>query len=76
MDTLPFGSPPVLVPVAPIWARAFPVVAIAPTTYAGPPAYTAYQVTVTLSWQMPDEYNTVPRPPAHRLAFTTLIPCC
>jgi len=53
-----------------------PVVAIAPTTYAGPPAYTAYQVTVTLSWQMPDEFNTVPRPPAHSLAFTTLIPCC
>jgi type IV pilus assembly protein PilV len=53
-----------------------PVVAVAPTVYIGPPGYTAYQVTVTLSWQMPDEYNTVPRPPAHRVAFTTLIPCC
>jgi len=53
-----------------------PTVVVTPTVYAGPPAYTAYQVTVTLFWQMPDEYNTAPRPPAHSLIFTTLIPCC
>jgi type IV pilus assembly protein PilV len=53
-----------------------PQVVVTPTAYAGPPAYTAYQVTVTLSWQMPDEFNTVPRPPAHALTFSTVIPCC
>jgi len=53
-----------------------PTIVVTPTIYAGPPAYTAYQVTVTLSWQLPDEYNSPSRPPAHSLAFTTLIPCC
>ena len=53
-----------------------PTVAVTPTAYAGPPTYTAYQVSVTLSWQLPDEYNSVPRPPAHSLTFSTLIPCC
>jgi type IV pilus assembly protein PilV len=53
-----------------------PCVQVTPTVYAGPPAYTAYQVNVTLFWQMPDEYNSSPRPPAHGLTFSTLIPCC
>jgi type IV pilus assembly protein PilV len=53
-----------------------PKVAVAATAYAGPPTYTAYQVTVTLFWQLPDEYNAVPRPQPHSLSFTTSIPCC
>jgi type IV pilus assembly protein PilV len=53
-----------------------PCVQVAPTVYAGPPAYTAYQVNVTLFWQTADEWNSVPKPPAHRLTFSTLIPCC
>ena len=27
-------------------------------------------------WQLPDEFNAVPRPPAHSLTFSTSIPCC
>ena len=53
-----------------------PTVAIAPTAYAGPPTYTAYQVTVTIFWQLPDEFSRATRPPAHSLTFTTVIPCC
>ena len=53
-----------------------PQVVVTPTVYAGPPAYTAYQVNVTLFWQSPDEFNASPRPPAHSLTFSTLIPCC
>ena len=51
-------------------------VAVAPTVYGGPPAYTAYQVTVTISWQAPDEFNAVPKPAPHKLTFSTVIPCC
>lgn len=53
-----------------------PSVRVTPTVYGGPPAYTANQVTISLFWQMPDEFNAVPRPPAHSLTFTTLVPCC
>ena len=53
-----------------------PAVKVTPTVYAGPPAYTANQITISLFWQLPDEFNAVPRPPAHSLTFTTLIPCC
>ena len=53
-----------------------PCVQVVQTAYAGPPAYTSNVVTVTLSWQMPEEYNRSPRPPAHSLTFSTLIPCC
>ena len=53
-----------------------PTVTVTSQAYAGPPAYTAYQVSVTLFWQMPDEYNSSPRPPAHSLTVTTSIPCC
>jgi len=53
-----------------------PTVAVAPTVYGGPPAYTAYQVTVTISWQAPDEFNAVPKPAPHKLTFSTVIPCC
>jgi len=53
-----------------------PCVQVTPTAYAGPPTYTANLVTVTLSWQMPDEYSRLPRPPAHSLTFSTLVPCC
>jgi type IV pilus assembly protein PilV len=53
-----------------------PQIVVTPTAYAGPPAYTAYQVNVTLFWQLPDEFNATPRPPPHSLTFSTLIPCC
>jgi type IV pilus assembly protein PilV len=80
----PVGTPP---PAVTAWVNRVqarlpnaanypPTVAVTPTAYAGPPAYTAYQVNVTLSWQLPDEFNSVPRPPAHSLTFSTVIPCC
>ncbi|HTS54530.1 MAG TPA: type IV pilus modification protein PilV [Burkholderiales bacterium] len=80
----PVGSPPAAVAAwvnevqsgLPNAATYPPQVVVTPTAYAGPPAYTAYQVTVTLSWQLPDEFNAVPRPPAHTLTFSTSIPCC
>jgi type IV pilus assembly protein PilV len=53
-----------------------PSVQVTPTAYAGPPTYTANQITISLFWQLPDEFNAVPRPPAHSLTFTTSIPCC
>lgn len=53
-----------------------PTVTVTPTVYAGPPAYTAYQISVSVFWQMPDEYNRSPRPPAHSVTVNTLIPCC
>jgi type IV pilus assembly protein PilV len=53
-----------------------PAVKVTPTAYAGPPTYTANQVTISLFWQLPDEFNAVPRPPAHSLTFSTSIPCC
>ena len=54
-----------------------PCVQVTPTNYAsGPMAYSANQVNVTLSWQTPDEFNSVPKPPAHSLTFSSLIPFC
>jgi len=53
-----------------------PCVAVVPTVYAGPPAYTANQVTVTLSWQLPDELARVPTPPPHSVTFSTVINWC
>jgi type IV pilus assembly protein PilV len=53
-----------------------PKVTVTPTAYPGPPAYTNYQVTITLFWQLPDEFNTTPRPPAHSVTVSTSIPCC
>ena len=53
-----------------------PQIIVTPTVYGGPPAYTSYQVTVTLFWQMPDEFNSSPRPAPHNLSFVTTIPCC
>ena len=53
-----------------------PTVTVTPVAFAGPPAYTAYQVTVTLRWQTPQEFGASPRPPAHVVSFNTLIPCC
>ena len=53
-----------------------PCVQVVQTVYAGPPAYTSNLLTVTLSWQLPEEYNRSPRPPAHSLTFSASIPCC
>jgi len=80
----PVGSPPAAVAAwvnqvqqsLPNAATYPPTVTVAPTVYGGPPAYTAYQVTVTISWQLPDEFNAVPKPAAHKLTFSTVIPCC
>jgi type IV pilus assembly protein PilV len=53
-----------------------PTVAITPTAYAGPPSYTAYQITVTVRWQTPEEMNASPVPPAHQHVTTATITCC
>jgi type IV pilus assembly protein PilV len=53
-----------------------PKVAVTTTAYAGPPAYTAYQVKITLSWQTPEEYNSSPKPPPHSMAVSTVVTCC
>jgi type IV pilus assembly protein PilV len=53
-----------------------PTITVTPTAVVGPPAYTAFQVTVTLRWLMPSEFSATTRPPAHNVSFSTLIPCC
>ena len=47
-----------------------PKIAIVTTNYAGPPAYNAYQITVTVFWQAPDEHSS------HQHQTTALITCC
>jgi type IV pilus assembly protein PilV len=53
-----------------------PTVAVTTTNYAGPPAYQAHQVTITVRWQTPEEFNASPRPPAHQHVTSALITCC
>jgi type IV pilus assembly protein PilV len=43
------------------------------TNYVGPPAYTTFQVSVTVRWQTPDDWNAVPRPAPHKYTSTALI---
>ncbi len=58
-------------------ANAFPPrVTVAATPYAGPPAYTAYTVTVSVFWQTPEEANAAVRPPPHTFTTTAYIQCC
>ena len=47
-----------------------PKITIATTNYAGPPAYNAHQITVTVSWRAADEHS------AHQHTTTALITCC
>ena len=51
-----------------------PTITIAPTAYAGPPAYTAYQITVTVYWQSAEELKAGLA--AHKHVTTALITCC
>jgi len=53
-----------------------PTITITPTAYAGPPSYTAYQITVTVRWQTAEEANSSPRPAAHQHITTATITCC
>lgn len=53
-----------------------PKITVNSTAYVGPPNYTAYQVTVQVFWQMPDELNAVPQPPPHSVTTTASIQCC
>lgn len=53
-----------------------PTIAITTNTYAGPPTYSAYSITVTVFWQTADEFSANPRPAAHRHTTTALITCC
>ena len=53
-----------------------PTITVAPTVYAGPPAYTDYQVTVTVFWQTPEEANAKTKPPPHSFVTTASIQCC
>jgi type IV pilus assembly protein PilV len=53
-----------------------PTITITPTAYAGPPAYTSYQITVTVRWQTADEMSAASRPPAHQHVTTATITCC
>ena len=53
-----------------------PTITITPTAYAGPPSYTAYQITVTVRWQTAEEVNSSPRPAAHQHITTATITCC
>jgi type IV pilus assembly protein PilV len=70
----------------PMAATYEPTVTVTSTDYAGPPPYTAYQVSVTVYWQTADDSNAGPqpqvrkkpgsRPPPHSFTATALIPCC
>ena len=53
-----------------------PKVAVTTTAYPGPPTYTAYQVTITLFWQTPEEFNSAPKPPPHDMTVSTTVTCC
>ena len=60
----------------PLAANYAPSITVQTTNYPGPPAYSAYQVTVTTFWQTPEEYNSTPRPPPHNQTTTAYIQCC
>jgi type IV pilus assembly protein PilV len=53
-----------------------PRITIAATPYVGPPAYTAYNVTVSIFWQTPEEANDTPARPPHNFTTTAYIQCC
>jgi type IV pilus assembly protein PilV len=53
-----------------------PRITVASTPYAGPPAYTAHAVTVSIFWQTPEEANATPVPPPHSFTTTAYIQCC
>jgi type IV pilus assembly protein PilV len=53
-----------------------PKITVASTVYAGPPAYTDYQVSVTVFWQTPEEANAKTKPPPHNFTTSASIQCC
>ncbi len=53
-----------------------PVITVAATPYVGPPAYTAYTVSVSVFWQTPEEANAANKPPPHRHTTSVFIQCC
>ena len=60
----------------PLAATYPPQVSVTATAMVGPPTYTNYQVSVTVRWQLPEEFNATPRPAPHSHTTTATIPCC
>lgn len=51
-----------------------PTIVVATVNHAGPPAYSAHTVTVTVFWRTPDEAGA--GQPHHNLTTTAFIQCC
>jgi type IV pilus assembly protein PilV len=51
-----------------------PTITITPTVNVGPPAYTSYQITVTVKWRNAEEANA--NMPVHQHVTSALITCC
>jgi len=51
-----------------------PTITITPTVNVGPPAYTSYQITVTVRWRNAEEVQA--NMPARQHVTTALITCC